>query len=124
MNRPLRILCAEDNALLGDVLLTLFARAGHWVEQVEDGLTAWDRVSQDLNSYDVIVTDHEMPGLTGLELVELLRQAAFRGRIIVHCSGLSHEDESRYRALGVDTILFKSSQSQQLLGAVETGAAR
>ena len=50
-------------------------------EHVRDGLEAWDRLSADIGHFDVLVTDHEMPGLKGGELVELARQAGFAGRI-------------------------------------------
>ena len=73
--RPLHILCADDNVILGEIMLCLLAREGHWVEQVGDGAKAWDRLSADIDSFDVLVTDHQMPGLTGLELVERLRSA-------------------------------------------------
>lgn len=116
---PLRILCADDNAMLGDVLLCLFAKAGHWVEHVNDGLQAWDRVSQDVGDFDVIVTDHQMPGLNGLELVELLRQANYTGRIVVHTSGLTSELAERYRAFGVQAFILKTSRADDLLNAVE-----
>src|SRR5581483_4752540 len=86
--RPLHVLCADDNVILGEIMLCLLARAGHWVEQVEDGAKAWERLSSDIEAFDVLVTDHQMPGLTGLELVERLRAAKFTGRIVVHSSGV------------------------------------
>lgn len=116
--RPLRILCADDNAMLGDMMLCLFSRAGHWVEYVENGLDAWERVSSGISHFDVVLTDHQMPGLTGLELVELLRQAHFRGRIVVHTSALTPAEFERYRAFGVAEIILKSAHAEQLLTAV------
>lgn len=116
--RPLRILCADDNAMLGDMVLCLFSRAGYWVEHVENGLDAWEKISADISNFDVVLTDHQMPGLTGLELVELLRQANFPGRIVVHTSALSSAESDRYRALGVAEIVIKSARADQLLSAV------
>lgn len=118
MNRPLRILCADDNAMLGDMMLCLFSQAGHWVEHAENGLDAWERISADLSNFDVVLTDHQMPGLTGLELVELLRESKFRGRIVVHTSALTAAELERYRALGVAEIVIKSARAEQLLMAV------
>lgn len=117
--RPLRILCADDNALLGDVMLCLFAKAGHWVEHVDDGLSAWGRISADIRNFDVIVTDHQMPGLTGLEFVELLRQANYSGRIVVHSSVLATEEIEAYRSFGVKSIVMKAARADELLSAVE-----
>jgi CheY-like chemotaxis protein len=116
--RPLRILCADDNAMLGDMMLCLFSRAGHWVEHVGNGVDAWERISADNSNFDVVLTDHQMPGLTGLQLVELLRQANFQGRIIVHTSALTAAESERYRSFGVAEIVIKSARAEQLLAVV------
>lgn len=117
--RPLRILCADDNAMLGEVMLCLFAAAGHWVEHAGDGLKAWERISRDVANFDVIITDHQMPGLNGLELVELLREANYPGRIVVHTSGLTSETAEQYRTFGAHTFVMKSSRAETLLAAAE-----
>lgn len=119
MNRPLRILCADDNTILGEVMVRFLTNAGHVVEHVGDGLEAWDRISKDIGYFDVLVTDHQMPGLTGLELVELLRQANYSGRIIVHTSGIEPEQRERYQVFGVESIILKSSSARHLLCAVQ-----
>lgn len=117
--KPLRILCADDNTILGDVLIRLLSLAGHAVQHAADGLDAWDKLSKDIGGFDVVVTDHEMPGLNGLELVERLRQANFRGRIIVHSAGVAVPDAEKYRALKVDRIIAKGTQAEELLDVVE-----
>lgn len=118
MARPLHVLCADDNVILGEIILCLLAREGHWVEQVEDGAKAWERLSAELDAFDVVVTDHQMPGLTGLELVERLRAADFHGRIIVHSSGITPEQVGCYRALGATQFVPKASNADDLLRAV------
>lgn len=119
----LSILCADDNLLLGEVLIRVFDRAGHRVEHVGDGLTAWERLSRDLAAFDVVVTDHHMPGLNGAELVELLREAGYPGRIIVHSSSLTDEVRETYQRLGVTTFVPKTCKPETLLSALQTGGA-
>lgn len=116
---PRRILCADDNTAIGDILVRLFSTAGHSVEHVADGLEAWERLSANIGHFDVLVTDNQMPGLNGLELVELLRQTDFLGRIIVHSGSLSAKEVAGYRALRVDSIVAKATQAEELLGIVE-----
>lgn len=116
--RPLRILCAEDNPQLGDIMLCLFARGGNWVEHCADGASAWSRLKEDPAGFDVLVTDHSMPGLDGLQLVAHAKNAGFRGRIIVHTSGLKAADRSRYEAMGVDAVVVKAARAEELLRAV------
>ena len=117
--KSLRILCADDNTMLGDVMIQFFSTAGHAVEHVADGLEAWERLSRDIGHFDVLVTDNQMPGLNGLELVKLLRQTNYRGRIIVHSGSLSAKEVAGYRAFGVDSIIAKATQAEELLNVVE-----
>lgn len=118
MPRPLRILCVEDQEILGDVMLCLLGQAGYWVQHVSDGLDAWDRISQDLADFDVVITGHLMPRLNGLEFVELLRQATFPGRVILYTAGVSPDVAERYRKFGVTSIIQKSARAEDLLRAV------
>ncbi len=118
--RPLRILCADDDLRVGMVMVHYFSQAGHAVEHVEDGLKAFERMSQDIGHFDVLITDNQMPGLSGLGLVEQLRQTEYRGRIIVYSGGLSATDAARYRAFGVDLVVPKMTPADILLNAVES----
>lgn len=117
--KPLKILCADDNVMLGEAVAWLFAKAGHHAEYVRDGLLAWDRLSGDLAYFDVVVTDHEMPGLNGLELVDLLRQAGYRGRIVVHSAMVSPKLEQSYHAFRVDAILSKLRPGDDFVARIE-----
>ena len=117
--KKLRILCADDDSLLSQVLVRLFSTAGHEVEHAADGLDAWEKISKDIGYFDVMITDHQMPGLDGLELVELLREANYGGRIIVHSSAISAAESEKYRAFGVSRIVTKPAPAEELLAVVE-----
>ena len=117
--RALRIFCADDDPLFREVMDRVFSSAGHSVECVGNGMTAWKRMSPDLTRFDVLVTDHQMPNIDGLALVGLLRQANYRGQIIVHSSVLTAKDTASYRALGVDSIVVKPTPAEELLNILE-----
>lgn len=102
------------------VMTHFFSEAGHAIEHVEDGLSAWARMSQDLGHFDMLITDNQMPGLTGLKLVEQLRQTEYPGRIVVYSGGLSALDAASYRAFGVDLVIPKMTPATDLLIAVES----
>ena len=106
-SRILRILCAEDHELICEVLKKALSGAGHHVECVFDGQAAWERLSANPLAFDVLITDHQMPHLSGLELVRKLRETAFAGRIIVESGNLTPELEDAFRALVVDRIIRK-----------------
>ena len=98
----------------------LLERAGHHVESVTDGQEAWKRLSADPTSYDFVVTDHLMPNLSGLQLVEKLRATGFAGKIIIQTCHLSAPEEDAFRALAVDRILRKPGELLRLVEIVNT----
>lgn len=105
--------------MVADVLAQFLQAAGHTVEIKHDGLDAWERIMSDPQRFDVLITDHQMPGLNGLELAELLRQVNYAGRIVVHSGSVAPEEAVRYRALGVAAIVPKAASLADLLAAVE-----
>jgi|GEM_PF-4718689 len=62
--RALRILCADDDPLFSEVMDRVFSSAGHSVECVGNGTTAWKRMSPDLTRFDVLVTTTGCPAST------------------------------------------------------------
>jgi two-component system, chemotaxis family, chemotaxis protein CheY len=107
LHRIVRILYAEDVRELRELARIVFSRDGHTIDCVEDGTDAVDRIAADPQAYDLIVTDHHMPRMNGLDLVLQLRQMPYRGKIMVFSSELNPAIATEYRKLGVDRILFK-----------------
>lgn len=106
-SRNLRILYAEDLPELRDVARISFSRDGHEIECAEDGAVAWQKISDNPSRFDLVITDHHMPNMNGLELVLRLRSLPFPGKIMLFSSELSREIASSYRQQNVDRILFK-----------------
>ncbi len=105
--RVLRILYAEDVLQLRELMQLVLAKEGHTVECVADGLAAYQKVIANPSAYDLLITDHHMPNMNGLELVTQLRSLPFPGKIIVFSSELSSYVSSAYRHLNVDYVLPK-----------------
>ena len=63
-----------------DILLVMSAnlkKEGYEVETAEDGVEALRRLEG--RDYDVIIVDHQMPRLTGMDFLERIRSVQFRG---------------------------------------------
>ncbi|MBC7367693.1 MAG: response regulator [Undibacterium sp.] len=106
--KPLRILYAEDMRELRQVAQMSLTRQGHSIECCVDGAAALERLAADPDAFDVLITDHHMPNLNGLELVGALRRSQpFTGKIVVFCSELSPQISAAYAALRVDAFLKK-----------------
>lgn len=67
----MRVLVAEDERITRTTLVRQLARWGHEVVETENGLEAWDTFRN--GRFDIVLTDWEMPGLSGVELVQRIR---------------------------------------------------
>lgn len=105
--KSLRVLYADDMRELRQLLEIVLGRDGHKVDSVHDGNLALEMIRKDLAAYDVVITDHHMPTISGLQLVAELRKMNYPGRIIVFSSELSTEVDAAYRRHQVDHILPK-----------------
>jgi two-component system, chemotaxis family, chemotaxis protein CheY len=105
--RRLRILYAEDLLQLREFMTIMLGREGHTVETAEDGAAALEQLRANLSAFDVLITDHHMPRLNGLDLVREVRKLPFAGKIIVFSSELSDIVHEQYERLGVDLTLPK-----------------
>jgi DNA-binding response OmpR family regulator len=79
-----------------------------------NGNDALARLSSDPSPYDVIITDNEMPHLSGVELVRELRRRSFRGKIMVLSGNLTAEIRALYEQMKVDVILDKPFDVHEL----------
>ena len=104
--RKLRILYADDLQELRDLARISFNREGHTIECFADGALALAKIQQDA-AFDLVITDHHMPNMNGLEFVTQLRKRTFPGKVMVFSSELSESVAREYRQRTVDRILYK-----------------
>jgi CheY-like chemotaxis protein len=71
--RPLRILAVDDDALVLMNTTAMLEDMGHRVIAAYSGREALKRVAED-DSFDLIITDHAMPQMTGAQLAKELRR--------------------------------------------------
>lgn len=103
----LRILYADDMRELREVARIALSREGHLIECVGDGQQALERVTANADAYDLVITDHHMPHVNGIQLVTRIRELPYRGKILIFCSELSPMVSETYHKLKVDRILYK-----------------
>lgn len=73
-----RVLLAEDNELMGDILKQQLELLGLRVEWVRDGLEALERFRLSGHDYDLLLTDIHMPNMDGRTLASTVRQSQRR----------------------------------------------
>ncbi len=102
-----RLLYAEDLADLREVMRLVLQSEGYNIETVEDGAVALRCLRANPAGFDLLITDHHMPEMNGLELVRQLRTTSYRGKIMVFSSELDPLVHQEYHKLGVQVILPK-----------------
>ena len=72
------------------------------------------------HTYDLVITDINMPDINGLELVRFVRQSAHLKRVVllIISTQSSERDRARAMALGADAFLAKPFTPEMLRGAV------
>src|SRR5262245_65759505 len=81
MTTPIRVLVADDERNLRELLIRELGRKGHAVEGVGDGQAALDRVKED--PPDVLVLDMRMPRVEGIEVLRALQDYPEVPQVIV-----------------------------------------
>ena len=66
-----RILIADDEPVMQDLMASALMTFGYKIDTVTNGREAIDRINQ--ISYDLIITDYEMPKMNGLELIRWVK---------------------------------------------------
>jgi len=105
--KKLRIIYADDMDELRHVVKIILTRDGHAIECVASAESLLALLRANPDACDLVITDHHMPHMDGLELVHRLREMNFPGRIMIFSSELSAEVDAAYHALHVDHILSK-----------------
>lgn len=97
------ILVVDDEITLVKLEQRILERCGYIVITTIDSRDALNRIQTNPQSFDLLITDHTMPQMTGVELAKKVRQIRPNLPIIV-ITGLLHEAElKRNEALGLHT---------------------
>ena len=123
----MKILLAEDQAMVRGALAALLSLGGFAdITQAEDGEQALQLLKQHALSqqpFDLLLTDIEMPGRTGLELAQWLRDnqgdASPKTKVIVLTTFGRAGYIKRALEAGVNGFLLKDAPSDDLIHAIK-----
>jgi CheY-like chemotaxis protein len=113
--RP-RVLVVDDDWLIRRLNAEILSTAGYDVDVAEDGGEAWDALQ--CFDYDLLLTDNQMPKMSGLELVQRIREARLDLPVIMATSAFPGAALNGIPAHRPDIILLKPYTPPELLGTV------
>ena len=115
-NPPHRILVAEDDREIRQGNAMVLTYAGYAVDIAVDGAAAWEALYT--KRYDLLITDNNMPKLTGVELVRKLHSARMVLPVIMATGRLPTEVVAQDPSLQLAAVLPKPFSIDELLDTV------
>jgi PAS domain S-box-containing protein len=114
-----RILVVDDEQLLAEMGRETLGSLGYEAESTTKPEVALAWVRDDPHRFALVVTDHTMPGMTGLHLATQLRQIKPRLPIILMTGNAAALTSEQTEAAGVGPILLKPASVRALGTAVQ-----
>lgn len=115
-----RILVVEDNAALSGVVCFNLVRAGFEVTSVKNGRHALEMLQKD--TFDLVLSDQQMPMMTGIQLCENIRQLpAYRRTpfILLTAKCMEINVAKLQQKPGVSAALPKPFSPSELINCIE-----
>jgi len=110
-----RLLVVEDDASLRRVLRAALERAGHQVDDAEDGLVGAEKLGR--GGYEVVLLDIGLPFIDGWRLLDTLEGRRQPSVIVISARG-DERDKVRALDMGADDYLTKPFGADELLARV------
>jgi DNA-binding NtrC family response regulator len=125
MERQLKVLIVDDEAVVGARLKPALEKEGYHVETFTESPPAKKRLEE--CEFDVVVTDIRMADIDGMALLQFIREK-WPGTKVIIISGFASVDVAReaFQTGAVDVIAkpFKISQLKDLIGRVSSEGHR
>jgi PAS domain S-box-containing protein len=121
--RGRRVLIVDDDAVM---LLTgeaLLRNRGFQVTSADSGLAALAALRAAPEAFDLVVTDHNMPDCSGLDLARLLLAVRPGLPLVVYSGYVDAELQRRAAAAGIAAVVHKENVVEDLAGAIERALA-
>jgi len=118
----MRVLVVEDARALADVLVEGLRDQGMAVDAAHDGLEAAAKL--DVNPYDVVVLDRDLPGIGGDVLCQLITERDQRVMVLMLTAAGAPGDRVSGLALGADDYLAKPFHFPELVLRIRALARR
>jgi signal transduction histidine kinase/CheY-like chemotaxis protein len=109
-----RILFVDDEVHLAEVGKQMLEKLGYRVTSRTSSTEALEDFRGNPSHYDLVITDQTMPGITGVQLAEELKQIK-PGIPVILSTGFSEKiSESNYKSRGIDAFVMKPTMKKEI----------
>jgi DNA-binding response OmpR family regulator len=120
----LRILLIEDELDLGSEIERLLQREGYEIDRATDGNLGWEFLCSPDLIYDVAIIDWMLPGISGIELCQRLRQQQQQLPVLMLTARNDINDRITGLDAGADDYLAKPFNTLELLARIRALSRR
>jgi len=113
---PKRILVVDDEPALRELMADAVSRVGFRAHTARDGEEGWEALCK--TTFDLLITDHEMPRLTGLALIERLRAVSMKPPCILTSGSLPLPESLLKKIVHPGAVLPKPFSVNKLIEKV------
>jgi CheY-like chemotaxis protein len=110
-----KVLLIDDSVALRDSVAGILRDKGFEVREAADGYEGLNKLR--LHAFDVVISDVEMSGLSGIEFVRTARAAGFDLPIFLTSAGARYEAEAL--AAGASAFVLKTGEVEDYLSLLE-----
>ena len=112
-----RILVVDDEPSTRAVVVEILRRAGYQVDAADDGLAGWETLRT--GRFHLLITDHRMPQVTGVELIQGLRATGSELPCLLMSGALPFNTPDLPGELQPGAILQKPFRPRELVAKVD-----
>jgi len=118
MPNTMRLLIVDDEPATRTLLAQIFTQMGHSVRHAEDGFSALQMIRE--AKPDVLLSDLNMPGMSGFELLSVVRRRL--PEIYVIATSGAYTGDAVPHGIAADAFYEKASRFQDLLALMQEAA--
>lgn len=117
----MRVLVVDDDRVPRRIVANAVSKAGGESVEAEDGADGLSLYSATPEAIDAVVVDFLMPGLDGVDVVQMMRSLGFNGPVIGMTGTASEAQINAWILAGCDEVLEKGVAMTELV--IELAAA-
>lgn len=112
----MRLLLAEDDAILGANIQRVLKQAGYAVDWISDGSEVY--IQGTLEPFDLVILDLGLPGKPGMQILRAWRSQGLKTPVIVLTARSSWQEKVEAFNQGADDYVTKPFQVEELMARI------